>query len=668
MPFLSLASAWFALALPAIAALYILKRTYQDKEVSSHLLWRRVLQEQEANRPWQKLRSRLLLILQLLAALFIILALMEPVMSKPAVSTGHAVLLIDRAASMAIKPNTPNHSGTQAATRLELALEQANQWLNEQPRNRPITIVTTGAQPEVLVSRVTNKEQVNKQLQAISPFYGKSDPITALSLADSLLQGDPTGETVIFTDGSWQGIKETKELNLHAPVDLHLIDEQEPHPYLSILYFGIKADPVGNGTNRGTITVRNDSKLDQNVQLEVLAKQDSTSPTLAAEASVLVAAGEWQSVDIDGLPEADYYKAQLRKPIHAASMNDSAYQFPTVPRTKQALLVSKGNLFLEKALMLAGVQTVKMSPDSMVPTGQQGDAIDFIILDGMDNRLLADSNWSKLLSEKPIWMIDHPEQSDEAAAVPAHSRVVTKEHAVTTYITFADTHIGRLAKPDSSELSWGEAVLTYGDIPAIYAGEAVGKPRLRFTFNFQDTDLPLRPEFPILIVQAAQWMSGGSELAIGTRTADQPMELSLHSETVKAAWQALELTGAGFPSEQVVLKQPLELDLSALGLTTAPPIPGLYQLIERNAANTIISSRYLAVTADSTEFMSSKEMEASGVQLLRSLKSDAVEETSSDSIDENGREQQVSLQMWVALFVLLLMAVEWEVYRRGHSS
>jgi len=64
MQFLSVASAWFAAALPAIAAMYILKRTYENQHIASHLLWRRVLQEQEANRPWQKLRSRWLLIVQ----------------------------------------------------------------------------------------------------------------------------------------------------------------------------------------------------------------------------------------------------------------------------------------------------------------------------------------------------------------------------------------------------------------------------------------------------------------------------------------------------------------------------------------------------------------------------------------------------------------------------
>ena len=52
----SAASAVFALALPAILLMYLLKRRYPETEIASHLLWRRALREQEANRPWQRLR------------------------------------------------------------------------------------------------------------------------------------------------------------------------------------------------------------------------------------------------------------------------------------------------------------------------------------------------------------------------------------------------------------------------------------------------------------------------------------------------------------------------------------------------------------------------------------------------------------------------------------
>ena len=54
-----------ALALPIIL-LYLLKLRRRETPVSSNFLWQQVLQDAEANTPWQRLRRNLLLFLQLL--------------------------------------------------------------------------------------------------------------------------------------------------------------------------------------------------------------------------------------------------------------------------------------------------------------------------------------------------------------------------------------------------------------------------------------------------------------------------------------------------------------------------------------------------------------------------------------------------------------------------
>lgn len=666
MQFLSIASAWFAAALPAIAAMYLLKRTYENKIISSHLLWKRVLQEQKANRPWQKLRSRWLLLLQLLIAIILVLALMEPVLTRPAAPSGHAVLLIDRSASMASFLSSANQaSSPEPATRLELAIKEAEHWIDLQTSSRPITLVATGAQPEVLANRQTNKEEIIRQLRDIVPFYGKSDQAAALSLADSLLLDDPSGEIVIYTDGHWSDALEANKLKLQASAELNVLDDSEPSHNLSIAYFGIKSSVSSNGKGSGVVTLRNDGGQEKSLTLEVYAVTASGERILAAEPLVSIPAEEWESVELSELPEALYYKAQIKQSDDIYLADNTAYQFPAIPRKKQALLITDGNLFLEKALQLAGVQTVKISPDSPAPTGEQANKIDWIVWDGLNERLAADQEWSKLLDSKPVWMIDHPEQADKNAAVPANNRVVTKEHTVTSYLSFADTHIGRLAQPSATDLAWGEPVLSYGGIPAIYAGTYDGKPRLRFTFNFQDTDLPLRPEFPVLIVQAAEWMSGGLQLELGSAIAGQQVELSLHSDTVNAEWNTVELAASGTSAGQ---QKSDELEIDAAGLYPAPSIPGLYRLIEKNKENAVVSDRLLAVTADQAELMNlaSSEEKLQLVSDQAAALSDATETTSPDQLTI--RKQQLSLQLYAAILLLLVLAAEWEVYRRGISS
>ncbi|MCA1598092.1 MAG: BatA domain-containing protein, partial [Chloroflexi bacterium] len=54
------------LAIP-IVAMYILKMRRPPRPVPSTFLWEQVLDDAQANAPWQRLRRNLLLLLQLLA-------------------------------------------------------------------------------------------------------------------------------------------------------------------------------------------------------------------------------------------------------------------------------------------------------------------------------------------------------------------------------------------------------------------------------------------------------------------------------------------------------------------------------------------------------------------------------------------------------------------------
>ncbi|TGV24489.1 hypothetical protein EN829_044345, partial [Mesorhizobium sp. M00.F.Ca.ET.186.01.1.1] len=51
MQWMGLSNIWFALIIPAIIVLYLLKRKVEDRVVPSTLLWQRTLQNWEAVRP-----------------------------------------------------------------------------------------------------------------------------------------------------------------------------------------------------------------------------------------------------------------------------------------------------------------------------------------------------------------------------------------------------------------------------------------------------------------------------------------------------------------------------------------------------------------------------------------------------------------------------------------
>ena len=88
-----------AIGIP-ILLLYMLRLRRREVLISSTFLWRQVVQDTEANTPWQRLRRNLLLFLQLLILLLLVLALARPFITVPTVSAGKIALLIDASGSM----------------------------------------------------------------------------------------------------------------------------------------------------------------------------------------------------------------------------------------------------------------------------------------------------------------------------------------------------------------------------------------------------------------------------------------------------------------------------------------------------------------------------------------------------------------------------------------
>src|SRR6266705_4561996 len=82
----------FSIIIPIILLLYFMRPKRQERVVSSTLLWQQASLDLQASRPWQRLRITPLLLLQLLAAIFIVLVLIRPAIFTNNPLSGNAII------------------------------------------------------------------------------------------------------------------------------------------------------------------------------------------------------------------------------------------------------------------------------------------------------------------------------------------------------------------------------------------------------------------------------------------------------------------------------------------------------------------------------------------------------------------------------------------------
>lgn len=114
-----------AIAVPSLVILYFLKLRRIPREVSSTLLWKKSIQDLQANAPFQKLRRNLLLFLQLIILGLILLALAQPRSTASSAAGRKLVILVDRSASMRAVDGEAGAGGGIGRTRLDVAKQRA---------------------------------------------------------------------------------------------------------------------------------------------------------------------------------------------------------------------------------------------------------------------------------------------------------------------------------------------------------------------------------------------------------------------------------------------------------------------------------------------------------------------------------------------------------------
>ncbi len=466
MTFAVPAALWLLLALPVVVILYLLRARRQDVMISSVLLWRRARQDLLARQPIRRLERNLLLLLQLLAVLFAVLAVAQPRLVLPSRRGEATIIVMDTSVSMQATDIAPS--------RFEVARRQAMALAGSS--GGPVMVIEAGPQPRIQVPFGERGDALRGLVQ-LQPTDAPGHLDDAVGLA--LGQRAPRGEAqvVVFTD---------RAVTQLAGVMYRVIGEASRN--LAIV--GLHTEPTADGA-RVVVQVKNWGGTPERVPVvmsldgrQVLERVVSVSP-----GSVTAVTG---TVHGRGILRAEIV---VDDPLKADNV---AYGIVGAPLPR-VVVVGSPDRVLDQALAALAVQytpTAKVTPEAFA-------AADVVILNRTTPVALPPGNYLLLGTTAT----NLPIRTDGVVRGPQIVRW-SAAHPVMRYVDLTTVQIEEALALHPA----GGEVLAEGESPLIWSYEGDGIRALVVAFPPDRSDLPVKVAFPIFLHNAVTWLAGGEHV------------------------------------------------------------------------------------------------------------------------------------------------------------
>ncbi len=515
-----------ALSLPIIA-LYLLKIRRREEIVSSTLLWDRVARDLEANQPWQKFRPNWLLFLQLLALMALVVALARPFLSVEAALGAATVVVLDVSASMSAADGD--------ATRLDAAKDEIRSLIAKMPAGGDMLIIAAGAQARVVQPMTDDHDALRAALDAIDPEKGQAAMTDAVALAAAAAARLPDAGIVVVSDGD---VSAASFATISVPIEVISTGSGEP------FNVGITTLAVGQGAGGTELFLRILNAAAVETSTRVTIYDDDTGAIIAAQDVTIPSRSDIALT----FPAVAATTTVVRAELSGSARDDLAVDDVAWARTRsgeraRVLLVTPGNLFLERALALLPELEVSLgAPDGGAPPGY-----DLYVFDGIA---------APAGLQAPMLLLDPPAGNDVVAvtgdlAQPGITSVRTDD-PILTNVDLSQTHLA--AAKQLTTPAWATALVLSNADPLLLAGLRDGLRTAILGFDLHASDLPLQTAFPILVANLATWL-------LPETTPSAPLSVAPGAVTAlypRAGTDRIELTRpngtiATIPSEPEVL-------------------------------------------------------------------------------------------------------------------
>lgn len=491
MNFLFPAVFWLAAAAPVIVLLYLRRSRRRTETVSTLMFWQRVMAASPQKRFLGALRSPLSLLLQLLIFLMILMAALHPRfgLGREPRST---VVVIDSRARM------------QAGDTFRKAIAAAGSVANQAGPDDEVAILSAESSPHLVSGFSRDAKTLRSRLSQLSASDGGGNIGESIELARRLLAArSGVKRLMVISDRALPKLSEAEQVPVGSSAD-----------NVGIVACSARPLPASPQTFEVLARVANFSAAPRDAGVSfsldnriVEMKRLRIDP--GAEANAIATIPSEVLKNSKGLVEV-----RLDQPDSLA-IDNVAYAALPVNESRRVLLISKRNPFLDQALQAnPDIRLEVLDPEVWKPG--MASSFDVVVLEGAAARNFKPEPASQF---GVLFFGDSPFDNGDPVK-PDPVQVADSRNPLLWNVNLRDVRFARVQPTVIPENSpWRTAApVTSPQGPLILTMESIGGPARAaiFAFGVEDSNLPLRAAFPLLLANTIQWLSGSEKSPVRT--------------------------------------------------------------------------------------------------------------------------------------------------------
>lgn len=473
------------LGVPIIFILYMLRPKNTPVKIPSIYLWKQVEKELESASRIQKLRSSILMFLQILAVILIAL-LLAGIYYLTQVTTEHSIIIIDNTITMQATDVAPN--------RFESAKTQVYAYMDQLPAGQRVTLIELTDAPNILIKESTDHDVIMGMVSDLttSGLSGNYD------LLMDMLSVYDYGEIVYFGDKALAGATNFK------------IGGALENAGITNLSYTI---------SEGQISVLSDiyGVPGTDVQLSLYGDE-----ALLDTISVSIGDDGMGKGFFSAMPNVFSMMQAKVDEVDALAVDNEAFLILSAQDIKKVALITDANTFLDKLLGLYNMLEVyKVQQDDRLDVS----GFDWYIYDGFIPETLPVDGLVMIFN--PEGMLDF--QSLGYVNTPDYMYMT---HPLTTHLTEGDYVIG-LSHVYETPV-WADAFMTCEAGTIAFAGVYEGRDLIVIGFDIHNTDMPLTASYPIFMNNIIEYNLNQKQVDANGHQMGDTIELHLSASTERA--------------------------------------------------------------------------------------------------------------------------------------